>query len=250
MEGRTTLVVAHRLSTVQGADVVAVVDGGPLWRGGRTRGFLRRKGPTPPLVKRQLTSQGRPTRQSSMHWLLYFMSSICCFQASYRTAHLTYIAHWKFDIDKLYLLCTVHGTLFRKPLRSSIISLRLLRHYLATSRALEESAPLAPPPKPLVLTNTERSTSSNCPPNPLPRPLPPSNHGCHPRPLRVPGSQDPAGAPGPAPLPRAAAAPAAPRGALLCGFTPPNPSPLNPIFPPPLPPLRPGAAQKQGCVAR
>lgn len=63
MQGRTTLVVAHRLSTVQGADVVAVVDGGSIVENGTHKGLLAQKGAYAALVKRQLSfSTGSPNK--------------------------------------------------------------------------------------------------------------------------------------------------------------------------------------------
>jgi subfamily B ATP-binding cassette protein MsbA len=45
MHGRTTLVIAHRLSTVQGADLICVVDRGLVVEIGRHAELLARDGP-------------------------------------------------------------------------------------------------------------------------------------------------------------------------------------------------------------
>jgi subfamily B ATP-binding cassette protein MsbA len=44
IRGRTTLVIAHRLSTVQGADLICVIDRGRLVESGRHTELLARNG--------------------------------------------------------------------------------------------------------------------------------------------------------------------------------------------------------------
>jgi len=53
MRGRTVLVIAHRLSTVAGADRVAVVEGGRIVQFGRHARLLEQEGPYRRLVERQ-----------------------------------------------------------------------------------------------------------------------------------------------------------------------------------------------------
>lgn len=59
MAGRTTLVIAHRLSTVQGADVVAVVSSGTIAERGTHEELLDAGGIYAGLVRRQLQGGGR-----------------------------------------------------------------------------------------------------------------------------------------------------------------------------------------------
>ncbi|PKI77930.1 hypothetical protein CRG98_001550 [Punica granatum] len=59
MKGRTVLVIAHRLSTVKSADVVAVVSDGQIVESGSHEDLLRRDGVYTALVRRQL--QGAKT---------------------------------------------------------------------------------------------------------------------------------------------------------------------------------------------
>ena len=54
MEGRTTLVIAHRLSTVQGADLVVVLDEGCIVEQGTHDELLGQGGVYGKLVERQL----------------------------------------------------------------------------------------------------------------------------------------------------------------------------------------------------
>lgn len=58
MAGRTTLVIAHRLSTVQGADVVAVVSSGTIAERGTHEELLATGGIYAGLVRRQLQGGG------------------------------------------------------------------------------------------------------------------------------------------------------------------------------------------------
>ncbi|KAI5080507.1 hypothetical protein GOP47_0003690 [Adiantum capillus-veneris] len=64
MKGRTVLVIAHRLSTVQSADTVAVVDGGRIAEKGTHNELLEKNGIYAALVKRQL--QGTTAQTVSM----------------------------------------------------------------------------------------------------------------------------------------------------------------------------------------
>jgi ABC-type multidrug transport system fused ATPase/permease subunit len=54
MKGRTVLVIAHRLSTVQSADTVAVVSDGQIVERGSHGELLSKDGACTALVKRQL----------------------------------------------------------------------------------------------------------------------------------------------------------------------------------------------------
>jgi ABC-type multidrug transport system fused ATPase/permease subunit len=54
MKGRTVLVIAHRLSTVQSADIVAVVSDGQIVERGTHEELLSKNGVYTALVKRQL----------------------------------------------------------------------------------------------------------------------------------------------------------------------------------------------------
>ena len=58
MQDRTTLVIAHRLSTVREADVIAVLDRGRLVETGRHGELLDQGGLYAHLVGRQLTAGG------------------------------------------------------------------------------------------------------------------------------------------------------------------------------------------------
>ena len=53
MEGRTTLIIAHRLSTVQGADRVAVLDAGTVVEQGSHEALVAKNGLYRRLVERQ-----------------------------------------------------------------------------------------------------------------------------------------------------------------------------------------------------
>ena len=56
MKGRTTLVIAHRLSTVRGADLVLVIDGGRVVEAGRHDQLVAQDGTYRRLVERQFAS--------------------------------------------------------------------------------------------------------------------------------------------------------------------------------------------------
>ncbi len=56
MEGRTTLIIAHRLSTVAGADRVCVIDGGQIVQSGAHGALMGQEGLYRRLVERQLAS--------------------------------------------------------------------------------------------------------------------------------------------------------------------------------------------------
>jgi ATP-binding cassette subfamily B protein len=58
MEGRTTLVIAHRLSTVRDADRVVVLDGGRVVEEGTHDALLARNGLYRRLVERQFRDTG------------------------------------------------------------------------------------------------------------------------------------------------------------------------------------------------
>eukprot|EP00898_Chlorokybus_atmophyticus_P008203 jgi/Chlat1/8384/Chrsp80S07824 len=58
MSGRTTLVIAHRLSTVKSADIVCVVDEGVIRERGTHEELLEQNGIYAALVRRQLTTGG------------------------------------------------------------------------------------------------------------------------------------------------------------------------------------------------
>lgn len=56
MRDRTTVVIAHRLSTVQGADQVVVLDGGQIRERGRHHELLAQNGPYRQLIERQFAA--------------------------------------------------------------------------------------------------------------------------------------------------------------------------------------------------
>ena len=63
MEGRTTLVIAHRLSTVRDADRVVVLDGGRVVEAGTHEALLARNGLYRRLVERQFQDTGATARR-------------------------------------------------------------------------------------------------------------------------------------------------------------------------------------------
>jgi ATP-binding cassette subfamily B protein len=54
MKARTSIVIAHRLSTVVGADRVVVIDGGEVVEQGRHAVLVSQRGPYARLVERQV----------------------------------------------------------------------------------------------------------------------------------------------------------------------------------------------------
>ena len=56
MEGRTTLIIAHRLSTVLGADRVVVLDGGQVAESGTHAELLEKNGLYKRLVEKQFAA--------------------------------------------------------------------------------------------------------------------------------------------------------------------------------------------------
>ena len=59
MRGRTTLIIAHRLSTVKDAHRVVVLDGGRIVQAGPHSALLREEGLYRKLVERQLAPSRR-----------------------------------------------------------------------------------------------------------------------------------------------------------------------------------------------
>ena len=60
MRGRTVLVIAHRLSTVKTADIVAVICDGRIAESGSHEELLSKNGIYTGLVKRQLQGPSTP----------------------------------------------------------------------------------------------------------------------------------------------------------------------------------------------
>jgi ABC-type multidrug transport system fused ATPase/permease subunit len=65
MHGRTVLVIAHRLSTVQSADIVAVVSDGIIAERGTHEDLLEKNGIYASLVRRQLQGPMRGSTSSA-----------------------------------------------------------------------------------------------------------------------------------------------------------------------------------------
>ena len=58
MRGRTTFIIAHRLSTVRDADVILVFEGGEIVERGSFDALLARRGRFAELVATQLAGSG------------------------------------------------------------------------------------------------------------------------------------------------------------------------------------------------
>jgi ABC-type multidrug transport system fused ATPase/permease subunit len=69
MKGRTVLVIAHRLSTVQSADIVAVIADGKVAEQGSHPELLRSNGLYAALVRRQLQGVGSSSVGSDLNEL-------------------------------------------------------------------------------------------------------------------------------------------------------------------------------------
>lgn len=66
MKGRTVLVIAHRLSTVQSADTVAVITEGRVAEQGSHSELLKSNGIYAALVRRQLQGAGSSSLGSGL----------------------------------------------------------------------------------------------------------------------------------------------------------------------------------------
>jgi ABC-type multidrug transport system fused ATPase/permease subunit len=71
MKGRTVLVIAHRLSTVQSADLVVVVSDGQIVEKGNHEELLSRQGVYASLVKRQLQNSNKDAISSESGTLTF-----------------------------------------------------------------------------------------------------------------------------------------------------------------------------------
>ncbi|MBI3801981.1 MAG: ABC transporter ATP-binding protein, partial [Deltaproteobacteria bacterium] len=65
MAGRTTFIIAHRLSTVRRADVILVIRGGHIVEQGSFAELIRRQGPFATLHRTQFSTQEEPQRAVS-----------------------------------------------------------------------------------------------------------------------------------------------------------------------------------------
>ena len=65
MAGRTTFIIAHRLSTVRRADVIVVIRGGQIVEQGAFAELMRRQGPFAALYRTQFSQQEEPRRAVS-----------------------------------------------------------------------------------------------------------------------------------------------------------------------------------------
>ena len=64
MEGRTTLIIAHRLTTVRRADLIVVLDRGRILESGTHQELLARPGPYKDLYLLQFTDVADSARGS------------------------------------------------------------------------------------------------------------------------------------------------------------------------------------------
>ncbi|MGH7966075.1 MAG: ABC transporter ATP-binding protein, partial [Candidatus Binatia bacterium] len=65
MAGRTTFIIAHRLSTVRRADMIIVVRNGQIVEQGSFAELMRRQGPFATLYHTQFSVQEEPQRAVS-----------------------------------------------------------------------------------------------------------------------------------------------------------------------------------------